>query len=96
MSRGKMDKKTLSREEAERALSLLENPRSFLPLYYGVLSIQTQEQASDWLAASAGDDAEFFLKSQLLEGIRDRTCTDLQGFVLFRLRKMLPHAETVH
>ncbi len=91
-----MPDKELSPEEAKRALRLLENPQSFFPLYYAALSIQSAEQAADWLGSSAGNEPELFVKSQLLAAIQDASCTDLQGFVLFQLRRFLPHAEAVH
>ncbi|MBU2803626.1 hypothetical protein ACQUQQ_00955 [Acidithiobacillus ferrooxidans] len=70
----------------KKALAILNDPARCLPLLFTVYGMDTDEQLSDWLAASLGDEAEMLVKKLLVEGFYYSREPDL---LIFARRKIL-------
>ncbi|MBU2754952.1 hypothetical protein HFU84_06835 [Acidithiobacillus sp. CV18-2] len=73
-----------------KALAILNNPARSLPLLFTVYGMDTDEQISDWLAASLGDDAEMLVKKLLVEGFYHSRERDLMDYARRRILEEYP------
>ncbi|MBU2788408.1 hypothetical protein HFQ13_09385 [Acidithiobacillus sp. VAN18-1] len=73
-----------------KALAILNDPARSLPLLFTVYGMDSDEQISDWLAASLGDDAEMQVKRLLLEGFYHSRERDLIAYARRRILEEYP------
>lgn len=74
----------------EEALAILNNPVRCLPLLFTVYGMDTDEQISDWLAASLGDEAEMLVKKLLIDGFYHSSAPDLREFAIRKVMEVTP------